>query len=94
MSPATVFLAIVAAVIAFWAGSRWRHNKRTWADHKLTAEGLRSLRKLRWVTLKAAVAAIVATLLYLAATGAISFASLDRSTAPSHAPSSARPSNR
>ncbi|HEY1484513.1 MAG TPA: hypothetical protein VGF84_00335 [Micromonosporaceae bacterium] len=77
MGAATEVLVVIAAVIAFWAGSRWRHNARTWADHKATADGLKALAKLRWVTLKAALVAVVATIAYLVATGAISFASLD-----------------
>jgi ABC-type Fe3+ transport system permease subunit len=93
MGPATVVLVIIAVVIAFWAGDRWRHNKRTWADHKLTSDGLKSLRKLRWVTFKAAVAAIVATLLYLAATGAISFAGRNH-VGPLHPSSSTRSADR
>jgi ABC-type dipeptide/oligopeptide/nickel transport system permease component len=91
MGPATLILVIFAVLIAFWAGSRWRHNRRTWADHKLTVGGVKSLRKLRWVTLKAALVALVATLLYLVGTGAISFASLDTKHQPVVTPSSSHP---
>lgn len=74
MNPVTLVLVIVAIPIAFRAGSRWRHHARTWADHKGAKDATKGLRKLRWVTLKAAVAALGVTFVFLVATGAITFA--------------------
>jgi heme/copper-type cytochrome/quinol oxidase subunit 2 len=71
MQPATLVLVIAGAVLAFLAGSAWRHNRRTWADHRGAKAGEKALRKLRWFTLKAALAAGAATLLYLVATGSV-----------------------
>ena len=74
MNPGTLLLIIFAVIIAFWAGSRWRHHTRTWKDHKGAVAGEKTLRALRWVTLRAAAVAASIVLLYLIATGAVSFA--------------------
>jgi hypothetical protein len=75
MGSTTVILVAIAGVIAFWAGSRWRHNARTWADTRGAKTGWKTLKKTRWLTLKAAVIAVAAAVIYLVGTGAISFAS-------------------
>jgi hypothetical protein len=82
MNPGTLLLIIFAVIIAFWAGSRWRHHTRTWKDHKGAVAGEKSLRALRWVTLRAAAVAAAAVLFYLLATGAVSFAGLDGKAKP------------
>jgi ABC-type Fe3+ transport system permease subunit len=75
MGSATILVVLIAVIVAFWAGSRWRHNTRTWSDYRGAKAGMKSLRKLRWLTLKAALLAVAVTVVYLVGTGAISFAS-------------------
>jgi hypothetical protein len=98
MDDATLVLVIAAVAIAFWAGSRWRHNKRTWSDYQVAKSATKTLQKKRWVTFKAALLAIAATMVYLFATGAITLGAADGrggatpanmkhpSPSPSHSP--------
>jgi ABC-type Fe3+ transport system permease subunit len=65
MSPVGLVLLFVGAIIAFWAGSRSRHNSRTWSDHKATRAAEQTLRKRRWATLGAALLAIFVLVLFL-----------------------------
>jgi hypothetical protein len=55
----TVGLVVIGVVIAFGAGMRWQHNKRTWSDYRLARTGHRNFGRLRWVTLTAAVGFLV-----------------------------------
>ena len=61
----TLGLVILGAVIAFAAGSRWRHNKRTWADHRLARTSKATYGRLRWTTLTVAAGFIVLLAAYL-----------------------------
>jgi len=88
MGSTTLVLVIIAIVVAFWTGSRWRHHARTWADHKGAKVATKDLRKLRWVTLKGALVAIGVTFLVLLGTGAITVASPDAG----HKPATVTPS--
>jgi len=74
MGPVTLLLVLIGVVIAFWAGSRWRHHRRTWSDHRSTRALEKTMRKTRWVTFRAALVAVAATFVYLLGTGSISFA--------------------
>jgi hypothetical protein len=85
MNPGTFLLIILAAVVAFWAGSRHRHHTRTWRDHKGAVASEKVLRKYRWVTFRAAVAAGAVLLAYLCGNGEISFAG--RTKPAAHSPS-------
>jgi hypothetical protein len=70
-----VALAIAAAVVvAFRAGTRWRHNTLTWGDHKVARGKERVLRKARWTTLKLAIFGVLALALYLVIAGAVGVA--------------------
>jgi hypothetical protein len=88
MNSATLFLMIFAAVLAFWAGSRWRHNARTWTDTKAAKVGWKTMKKTRWITLKAALIAALATIVYLVGTGAISLANVKAPARPHSTPNS------
>ncbi len=71
MNAATLILVIAASFIAFWTGSRWRYNKLAWADHRVARAKERTLRKLRWITLRTAIVAIVVLAIWLIGIGAI-----------------------
>ena len=90
MNSATLFFIGIAVAVAFWAGSRWRHNTRTWADTRGAKVGWKTLKKTRWVTLKATVIAVLATVAYLIGTGAISLANV-KLPAPHTTPSKPAP---
>ena len=55
----TVSLVVIGVVIAFGAGMRWQHNKRTWADWRLARTGQRNYGRLRWFTLWAVVVFLI-----------------------------------
>jgi uncharacterized membrane protein YidH (DUF202 family) len=61
----TVGLVVIGVVIAFGAGMRWQHNKRTWADYRLARTGHRNFARLRWVTLWAVVVFLILLGAYL-----------------------------
>ena len=71
MDAATLILVIAAVCIAFWTGSRWRHNRRTWADHRKARTDEKRLRKLRWLTFRAVTLALFVTTIYFCLTGTI-----------------------
>jgi ABC-type Fe3+ transport system permease subunit len=62
-------LLVFAVGIAFWAGSHWRHNRRTWSDHRKARADERTLRRRRWLTLRLAFVACAFLLIYLIVTG-------------------------
>jgi hypothetical protein len=61
----TAVLVLIGAAIAFVAGARWQHTKRTWADHRLARTGERNFRKMRWTTSWAAAVVAVFLVAYL-----------------------------
>jgi hypothetical protein len=61
----TVWIVFGTVVIAFWAGSRWRHNTRTWADHREAHGKANDLRVLRWVAFRAMAVAIIALAIWV-----------------------------
>jgi hypothetical protein len=65
-------LLIIGAFIAFWAGDKWRHYRRSWADHRAARDVARKANVVRWVAFRAAWVAVVVTLLYLVASGTVS----------------------
>jgi len=65
----TIVTHLLTAAIGFWAGSRWRHNTRTWSDHRQTVAMAKALAKRRWKTLLAAVTALLVLAACLAANG-------------------------
>jgi ABC-type Fe3+ transport system permease subunit len=62
-------LLLIGVIIALWAGSRSRHNSRTWSDHKATRAAEQTLRKRRWATLGAAVVAISVLVVFVVVLG-------------------------
>lgn len=58
--------------MAFWAGDKWRHYRRSVADHRAAREVARKANAVRWLAFQAAWVAVAITLLYLVASGAIS----------------------
>jgi hypothetical protein len=92
VTPQSLVLIILGVVLAFWAGSRWRHHTRTWADHKGAVAGEKKLRKLRWVTLRAALIALVATFAYLLANGTVAVHGVRDGQVPADLRSPASPS--
>jgi ABC-type Fe3+ transport system permease subunit len=83
MTSATLILVLFATGLAFWTGSRWRHNARTWSDTRAAKTGWKKMKKTRWVTLKAVGIASAATFVYLLGTGVISFATPNTPHQPS-----------
>jgi hypothetical protein len=65
-------LLIIGAFIAFWAGGKWRHYQRSWADHRAAKRVLKKANAVRWLALRAAWFAVGVTVLYLIASGTIS----------------------
>ena len=65
MNSTAVITHAIAAAIAFWAGSRWRHHTRTWSDHRQTAALAKELAARRWKTLLAALTALLLLAAYL-----------------------------
>jgi len=65
-------LLIIGVFIAFWAGGKWRHYRRSVADHRAAREVARKANAVRWLAFQAAWVAVAITLLYLVASGAIS----------------------
>jgi hypothetical protein len=61
----TLGLVIIGAVIAFAAGSRWRHSKRTWADYRLARTSKGTYGRLRWTTITVAAGFIIILAAYL-----------------------------
>ncbi|MGH3488586.1 MAG: hypothetical protein ACRDP8_11840 [Actinopolymorphaceae bacterium] len=61
----TVGLALLGVVIAFGAGKRWQHSRRAIADHKLARTGVRTMRRNKWVSFRAAVVIVVLLVAYL-----------------------------
>ncbi|HZC27879.1 MAG TPA: hypothetical protein VE287_12700 [Actinopolymorphaceae bacterium] len=61
----TLGLVIIGVVIAFAAGSRWRHSRRTWADHKLARSSKSTYGRLRWTSLTVAAGFIIILAAYL-----------------------------
>jgi hypothetical protein len=60
-------ILVTGMLIAFWAGGRWRHARRTWSDHK-TAKALEAkLRSARWTAAGVAVVAIMVAAVYVMA---------------------------
>lgn len=68
-----LILLVIGAFIAFWAGDKWRHYRRSWADHKAAREAAKNANAARWLAFQAAWVAVFLTLLYLVASGTISF---------------------
>jgi ABC-type Fe3+ transport system permease subunit len=62
-------LLLIGVIIALWAGSRSRHNSRTWSDHKATRAAEQALRKRRWATLCAALVAISVLVVFVTVLG-------------------------
>ncbi len=67
-----LLLLVLGIVIAFWAGGKWRHFRRTWSDHKVASAAVGKLRVGRWIAARAAIVAVIATILYLVASGVVS----------------------
>ncbi|HEY8457259.1 MAG TPA: hypothetical protein VIL34_16830 [Actinopolymorphaceae bacterium] len=61
----TVGLVVAGVVLAFIAGRRYQHSKRTWSDWRVARTGERNFRKMRWSALKAAVIAAILLGAYL-----------------------------
>lgn len=59
-----VVVSLVAMYLAFRAGSRWRHHRRTWTDHKAAKVATRKLGRTRWGVLRIALLAVLALVLY------------------------------
>jgi hypothetical protein len=68
MSPqALLGIVVTGMLIAFWAGGRWRHARRTWSDHQ-TAKALEAkLRSARWTASVLAIIAIMVAVMYVMA---------------------------
>jgi hypothetical protein len=64
VTPTVVVVSLVAVFLAFRAGSRWRHHRRTWSDHRVAKAATKKLGKTRWSVLKVALIAVLALLLY------------------------------
>jgi cell division septal protein FtsQ len=92
MNAATFIFVIAAIYLAFRAGSSWRHNSRTWTDHRKAKADAKKFRELRWVTAKVAVVSAFVLAIYLIVMGAITLpisksdktvpASINQSTSP------------
>jgi hypothetical protein len=67
-----LLLLVIGVFIAFWAGGKWRHYRRAWSDHRVAREVEKKLRAGRWLAARAAFVAVIATVLYLVASGVIS----------------------
>jgi hypothetical protein len=67
-----LLLLVLGLFIAFWAGGKWRHFRRAWSDHKIARAAEKNLRGARWIAARTAFVAVIATLLYLVASGVIS----------------------
>jgi ABC-type Fe3+ transport system permease subunit len=61
----TVGLALLGVVIAFGAGQRWQHSRRAIADHKLARTGVRTMRRNKWLSFRAAVVIALLLVAYL-----------------------------
>jgi hypothetical protein len=66
-------LLLIGVFIAFWAGDKWRHYRRSWADHRAAKKAMKDANAVRWLAFRAAWFALAVTLLYLVASGTISF---------------------
>jgi hypothetical protein len=64
VTPTVVVVSLVAVYLAFRAGSRWRHHRRTWSDHKAAKVATKKLGKTRWGVLRVALLAVLALLIY------------------------------
>ena len=73
MNPLTVVAAAIAVWLAWRAGRRWQHHRRTWTDHAATRAAEKRLRKARWGTLRVALAAAAIVTLYVLIIGVASF---------------------
>jgi hypothetical protein len=67
-----LLLLAIGVFIAFWAGGKWRHYRRSWADRRELRQALKQANGARWLAFQAAWVAVAATLLYLVASGTIS----------------------
>ena len=62
-------LVILGAVLAFWAGGRWRHYRRTVSDHGTAQELVAKLREQRMGAGFIAFVAVAILVVYLLALG-------------------------
>jgi hypothetical protein len=60
-------LVIVGVVIAFWAGGKWRHYRRTVSDHGKARELAANLGEQRWGAGFIAFVAVAVTVVYVLA---------------------------
>jgi membrane protease YdiL (CAAX protease family) len=86
-------LLIIGVFIAFWAGGKWRHYQRSWADHRAAKEVARKANAVRWLAFQAAWVAVAITLLYLVASGAISATVIPTGQVPAQLETPGRPSS-
>lgn len=65
-------LLVIGVFIAFWAGDKWRHYRRSWADHRAARDAVKKANAVRWLAFQVAWVAVAVTVLYLLVSGVVS----------------------
>lgn len=86
MGPATFVMVVGAVIVAFWAGSRWRHHRRSRSDYRTMSANAGKALVIRRAALKAVIPALLATALYVVVTAKVSMSAQDKKQTPSPSP--------
>ncbi len=86
MGPTTFVMVMGAVIVAFWAGSRWRHHRRSRSDYRTMSANAGKALTVRKTALKAVIPALMATALYVFVTAKLSLSAQDKKQTPAPSP--------